>query len=201
MKKFLITMLMLLFTVPALAENTILILGDSLSAGYGIDPAVGWASLLAKRLKAGKYDYRVVNASISGDTSSNGLSRLPTALTAAHPEITIIELGGNDGLRGLAPDQIKKNLTSLIALAKQAGSKVLVVGVRIPPNYGLAYTQQFEGVYQDLAKMGGVTVVPLFLKGIDDHAGWIQADGIHPTQDAQTKMLDNVWVGLKALLQ
>jgi acyl-CoA thioesterase-1 len=191
---------MLLFTVPALAENTILILGDSLSAGYGIDPAVGWVSLLTKRLKEGKYDYRVVNASISGDTLSNGLSRLPLALRAAHPQITIIELGANDGLRGLLPTQIKKNLASLILLAKKAGSKVLVLGVRIPPNYGLAYTQQFQGVYQELAKAGDVTVVPLFLNGIDDHAGWLQADGIHPTQDAQTKMLDNVWVGLKALL-
>jgi acyl-CoA thioesterase-1 len=199
MKKFLITMLMLLFTVPALAENTILILGDSLSAGYGIDPALGWVSLLAKRLKEGNYDYRVVNASISGDTTSNGLSRLPAVLAAEHPQITIIELGGNDGLRGLAPAQIQKNFSRLILLAKQAGSKVLVLGVRIPPNYGLAYTQQFQVVYQDLAK-SGVTVVPLFLNGVDDHAGWIQADGIHPTKDAQTQMLDNVWVGLKALL-
>ena len=193
MKKFLMIVLMLVFTVPALAENTILIVGDSISAGYGIDPTAGWVNLLSQRLKDSKYDYRVVNASISGDTLSNGLSRMPAALTTYQPVITIIELGGNDGLHGLAPDLIKKNLASLIALAKNAGSKVLVLGMRIPPNYGAAYTAQFQAVYQDLANQGDVS-------GVDSNPKLMQGDGLHPAASAQQMLLDNMWPTLKALL-
>jgi acyl-CoA thioesterase-1 len=175
--------------------------GDSLSAGYGIDPAVGWVKLLDQRLKDSNYNYRVVNASISGDTLSNGLSRLPEALTQYQPKITIIELGGNDGLRGLAPDLIKKNLENLIAITKKSGSKVLVLGVRIPPNYGIAYTQQFQQVFQDIKAQNDISVAPLLLNNIDDEPSLMQTDGIHPKATAQAIMLNNMWPELKPLLK
>ncbi len=188
------------FTLPALAENTILIVGDSLSAGLGIDPVQGWVSLLKQRLKKMKYDYQIINASISGDTLSNGLSRLPAALATYKPAITIIELGGNDGLRALPLTLIQKNINDLVAMAQSAGSQVLVLGVRMPPNYGPAYTQQFEAIYQRLARRRDIAVVPLFLKGVDDHPDLMQSDGIHPVVAAQALMLENVWPVLKPIL-
>jgi acyl-CoA thioesterase I len=200
MKKFLIAILLTLFTLPALAENTILILGDSLSAGYGIDPKQGWVQLLQQRLQEQKYNYTVVNDSITGDTTSNGIQRFPQALNKYQPKITIIELGGNDGLRGLSPQIIKKNLLQLIALAQAANSKVLVLGVRLPPNYGQAYLDQFQQIYQDLATQTDLVTVPLFLNSIDNDRALMQNDGIHPTVKAQTVMLDNVWDSLKKLL-
>jgi acyl-CoA thioesterase I len=200
MKKILITALLLLFTLPVLAENTILIIGDSISAGYGIDPKQGWVALLQNRLHTNTYKYQVVNASISGDTTSDGVSRLPTALIQYHPQITLIELGGNDGLRGLQIFIIKDNLQRMIDMAKKAGSKVLVLGVRIPPNYGIQYTQQFQQIYLDLAKRSDIGVVPLFLKNIDDKPAFMQADGIHPVAAAQDTILNNIWPVLKKLL-
>jgi len=201
MKKFLITVLILFFTVPVLAENTILIVGDSISAGYGIDPKQGWVKLLEKRLIESNHEYRVVNASISGDTLSNGLSRLPAALTKYKPQITIIELGANDALRGLSPDLMKKNLENLIILTKKSGSKILVLGMRIPPNYGITYTQQFLQIFQNLGRQDDVKVVPLFLNNIDDKTKLMQADGIHPTAEAQIILLNNIWPELKKLLR
>ena len=201
MKKFLVTLLLFVLTLPALAQNTILIIGDSISAGYGIDPKQGWAALLQQRLKDEKYDYQVVNASISGDTTSNGLGRMPAALKQYQPQITIIELGGNDGLRGLQLFVIKNNLQQMVGLAQAAGSKVLMLGVRMPPNYGPAYTQQFQQMYADIAEDSSVSLVPLFLKGVDDHPELMQDDRIHPVAAAQSILLNNVWPALEKLLK
>lgn len=176
-------------------------MGDSISAGYGIDPKFGWVALLQERLHNDKYNYRVINASVSGDTTSNGLLRLPNALNQYHPQITIIELSGNDGLRGLQISQIKDNLQRMIVLAKQAGSYVLILGVRLPPNYGTAYTQAFQQIFSELAKRDDISVVPLFLKDVDDNPTLMQPDGIHPTVDAQNILLNNVWQALKKLLK
>jgi acyl-CoA thioesterase-1 len=179
---------------------TILVLGDSLSAGYGIEMSAGWVNLLAARLRARGYPYRVVNASISGDTSAGGLARLPGALEAHEPDVVVIELGGNDGLRGLAPARLKGNLAQAIVLARAVGARVLLVGIRIPPNFGPVYTEQIAGVYRDLADETGVALVPFLLDGIALQPGLMQEDGIHPTAAAQPKMLETVWPVLEPLL-
>lgn len=193
-------MLFCLLTFPVFAKSTILIIGDSLSAGYGVDVSQAWVALLQNRLKDEKYDYQVINASVSGNTTSNGLALLPKALDEYHPYITIIELGGNDGLRGLQVSVIKRNLQKMIILSKQAKSKVLLISLRLPPNYGEAYIQQFQKMFADIAKENNVYMVPLFLKGIDENPALMSADGIHPTQQAQVMMLNNVWPELKKLL-
>lgn len=193
-------MLLCLFTVPILAKNTILIVGDSISAGFGIDPQKGWVMLLQQRLQEKKYAYQVVNSSISGDTTSNGLNRLPAMLQQYHPQITIIELGGNDGLRGLPLNVIKQNVASMISLAKKAGSKVLLLGVRLPPNYGPQYTQLFRQLFVNLAKEESVNLVPLFLNHVDDNPQLMQVDGIHPKEEAQVILLNNVWPILEKLI-
>jgi acyl-CoA thioesterase-1 len=200
MKKFLITLLLSLFTLPVLAENTILIVGDSLSAGYGIDPKQGWVELLRERLQERKLHYQVINASISGDTLSNGLQRLPAALKQYQPKITVIELGANDGLRGLPPTLIQKNLDQMISMVLDAKSKVLVLGVRLPLNYGQAYLDQFQQIFQNLKTRDDVQVMPLFLTGVDDKHELLQADGLHPVASAQTTLLNNVWPALQKLL-
>jgi acyl-CoA thioesterase-1 len=199
-RKILLALLCCLFTLPALAEKTILIVGDSLSAAYGIDIQQGWVNLLKERLEEEHYEYRVINASISGDTTSNGLARLPAALKQYQPAITIIELGANDGLRGLQISVIKNNILRMIALAQEAESKVLVLGMRLPPNYGPAYTQQFHQLFTDLANQDDIHLVPIFLQGIEDNKSLFQADNLHPTAEAQGIMLDNVWVVLKGML-
>lgn len=197
MKRFLVILLLLLFTLPVFAENTILILGDSLSAGYGLDPESGWVKLLEQRLN---YHYKVINSSISGDTTSNGLSRLPQALNTYHPQVTIIELGANDGLRGMQIPQITNNLNKLILLAINAKSKVLVLGLRLPLNYGVIYDQKFQQIFSDLAKRNDIRVVPNFLAGIDRNPNLFQADGLHPNAQAQSMILNNVWTELEKLL-
>jgi acyl-CoA thioesterase-1 len=201
MKKFLIALLASLFTLPVFAQNTILIVGDSLSAGYGIDPKQGWVALLESRLKQNKLDYQVVNASISGDTTSNGLARLPAALHQHKPAVTIIELGANDGLRGIQLPLIKSNLLKMIDLVRQTGSRVLILGIRLPPNYGPQYTTQFENIYRELAGDRSITVVPQFLKEVDENPELRQPDGLHPTLSAQTILLNNVWPTLLTLLK
>lgn len=201
MKKFLVILFLCFITLPALAKNTILIVGDSISAGLGVDMRLNWAALLQKRLKENNYDYQVVNASITGDTTSNGLARLPAVLRQYQPQVTVIELGGNDGLRGLQIPQIKNNLQRMIFLAQQSGSKVLILGLRLPPNYGMQYDQQFKQIFLDFAKRHDINVVPLFLNRIDDHPELMQPDGIHPVADAQVLLLDNVWPELKKLLK
>jgi len=201
MKKFLISSLIFLFTLPVFAKNTILIVGDSLSAGYGVETGKGWVALLDERLQDNAMDYEVVNDSISGDTTSNGLARLPAALSKNKPSITIIELGGNDGLRGLPLQVIKSNLSQMIDLTKDAGSKVILLGVRIPPNMGPTYTDQFHAIYTTLGDDKDVSVVPYFLQNVDNKPQLIQQDGIHPTSEAQGALLDNVWPTLKPLLK
>ncbi|VVC77143.1 Esterase TesA [Aquicella siphonis] len=183
-----------------LAENTILILGDSLSSGYGIEPGKNWVALLKQRLTDRHYPYQVINASISGDTTSDGLSRLPGLLKQYHPAVTIIEMGGNDGLRGLQITVIKSNLLKLIQLAVQAKSQVLLLGVRMPPNYGHVYTQGFNDIFSGLAKDNSIHVIPEFLKGVDEDPNLMQPDGIHPNALAQAILLDNVWPVLVKLL-
>lgn len=201
MKKILLLIILLLFTLPVLAQNTILVIGDSLSAGYGIDVTKGWVALLQKRLNEEKYNYRVVNASISGNTTSNGLARTANALAAYHPSITIIELGGNDGLRGIPLTTIQANLAKMIEQAKTAKSEVLLLGLQLPPNYGVEYTQGFQKIFSDLSQQYQTQVVPLFLHNIDIDVNLMQADRIHPTAQAQSKLLDNVWPTLKNMLQ
>lgn len=156
--------------------------------------------LLHQRLQENKYDYPVINSSISGDTTSDGLSRLPSLIQQYHPTVTIMELGGNDGLRGLQLDIIKQNLDRMIHLAKDAHSKVLLLGVRLPPNYGPQYTGAFQQIYVNLAKKENISVVPLFLTNVDDHMNLMQADGIHPKEEAQIILLNNVWPTLEKML-
>lgn len=166
-----------------------------------MDQKQGWVALLQQRLNNDKYPYQVVNASISGDTTHNGLVRLPDALRHYQPTITIIELGGNDGLLGLQLSQIKNNLINMITLAKRAGSRVLVLGVRLPPNYGITYDQSFQQIFAELAKREGINVVPLFLNRVDNNPKLMQQDGIHPTADAQIILLNNLWPTLEKLLK
>ena len=197
-------LILIVSLVPRLlfaAQPVILVLGDSLSAGYGIDRQHGWVQLLQDRLQRSGYAYQVVNASISGDTTDSGLSRLPYALKQHHPTIVIIELGGNDGLRGLSLSQLQTNLTRLVSLAKQAGAKVLLCRERIPPNLGPVYTAKFSERYDLVAKQQKVSLVPYLLEGVADVPALMQADGIHPNENGQPLMLENVWPVLKPLLK
>jgi acyl-CoA thioesterase-1 len=200
-RKILLGLLLSFITLPALAENTILVLGDSLSAAYGLKPEQGWSALLQKRLQKNLLPYRVANDSVSGDTTSNGLVRLPFALVSNHPVITIIELGANDGLRGLSLDEIRKNLKAMIAMCKSAHSKVVLVGIQLPPNYGPEYTAQFQAIYTTLTIENKISLVPSLLAGFESDRKLFQEDGLHPVASAQNQMLDNVWVVLKPLLK
>lgn len=177
-----------------------MVLGDSLSAAHGIDRNKGWVSLLQKQLRIQGYAYRVVNASISGDTTAGGLSRLPAALSRFRAQIVIVELGGNDGLRGISINETRRNLGGIIATARQAGARVLLLGIRLPPNYGAEYTRRFAAIYSTLAKRYDVPLVPFLLQGIATNPKLMQADGIHPTAQAQPMMLDLVWPKLQPLL-
>ena len=180
---------------------TLLVLGDSLSAGFGTTLDQGWVSLLKQRIADRGLPYRVVNASISGDTTAGGLSRLPALLQEHRPEVVIIELGANDGLRGFPPKRIAAALTDLTQQAQGAGARVLLVGVRLPPNYGSAYAEQFQAVYTRVAEATGAALVPRLLAGVAEDRGLMQADGLHPTAAAQPKLLDNVWPVLLPLLE
>jgi acyl-CoA thioesterase-1 len=184
------------------ATPVILVFGDSISAGYGL-PRVeqGWAALLQAKLQEEGYGYQVVNASVSGETTAGGLARLPRALNVHHPAIVILELGGNDGLRALPVAQMRDNLSRMAGLAATAGAKVLLLGMRIPPNYGPEYTAEFARVYADLARDQKLPFVPFLLNGIALNPDLMQADGIHPNQAGQPKLLDAVWPALKPLLQ
>ncbi len=160
----------------------------------------GWVSLLQQRLFENKFSYKVVNASISGDTTAGGLSRIKNALNFAQPTLTIIELGANDGLRGLSLSEMKKNLDSMIDMAKTYHSKVLLIGINLPPNYGPKYTSDFSSTFHELADIHNIPLVPSLLDGFEDDPDAFQADQIHPNSTAQTKILDNVWTDIKALL-
>lgn len=176
-------------------------LGDSLSAGYGIGAHQGWVALLQQRLDHQGYRYRVVNASISGDTTRGGLTRLPQALAQHRPTVVIVELGGNDGLRGLPLDAMHENLASIIETSRQHGAKVLLLGVRLPPNYGASYVNMFHNVYRELERAYQVPFVPYLLAGIGGRDALMQADQIHPRAEAQGRMLDNVWSRLVPTLK
>ena len=182
------------------AAGTILIVGDSISAGFGLDTRLGWVSLLEQRLEREGHDDRVVNASNSGDTSAGGQARLPALLTEHKSDVVIVELGGNDGLRGQPPAQLQQNLAAMIDAAKTAGAKVLLLGMQLPPNYGVRYTEAFARVYTQLADEKQIALVPFFLEGVGGHPELMQADGLHPAAAAQQRLLDNVWPALKPLL-
>lgn len=182
------------------AAKSILVLGDSLSAEYGLARGSGWVALLQQRLQAEKLDVAVTNASISGETTSGGKTRLP-ALLLHKPDIVIIELGGNDALRGLQLNATESNLRAMISAAQQAKVKVLLVGMRIPPNYGRDYTEKFFAQYATLAKQAKVPLVPFLLEGVIDKPDMFQADRIHPLAKAHPIILNNVWTGLKPLLE
>jgi len=176
-------------------------MGDSLSAAYGIDPAQGWVTLLQARLKAQGYDYTVVNASVSGETTSGGLTRLPAALTEHKPDVVILELGANDGLRGLPIQVMHDDLAKMIGLCQAAGAQVLLVGMLLPPNYGAPYIKAFAATYVDLAKRHKLPRVPFLLAGVAEHRELLQADNMHPLASAEPQVLDNVWRYLKPLLR
>jgi acyl-CoA thioesterase-1 len=201
-KRLLILMFMLTST-PAKADGpVILVFGDSISAGFGL-PHVeqGWAALLQTRLKQQGYGYQVVNASVSGETTAGGLARLPRALEMHRPRVLILELGGNDGLRALPVAPMRANLKAMIDLGRGAGAEVLLLGMRIPPNYGPDYTRQFAQVFTDLAREEKAPLVPFLLDHIALDASLMQADQIHPNEQGQPKLLDNVWPVLKPLLR
>lgn len=202
----LLWLILLLPAVPLAAQvqdsaPTVLIVGDSLSAGYGLAPGEGWVSLLAQKLEAEGYPHRVTNASISGDTTRGALSRLPRALEVHDPEIVVIELGANDGLRGFPPEVMHENLAALIRMSRESGAKVLLLGMHIPANYGPAYTERFHQVFVDLANRTQVPFLPFFLDGVALKPELMQDDGIHPNADAQPKLLENVWPSVARLLE
>ncbi len=183
------------------AKGPVLVVGDSLSAAHNIPVAAGWVNLLDLRLKRDmKAPPAVVNASISGETSAGALTRLPALLAKHRPSVVVIELGGNDALRGLAPAQLRGNLARMIELSQAAGAKVLLVGIDVPPNYGPAYRARLKATYAELAETCHTALLPFLLEGVALQPGMLQADGLHPVAAAQPKLLDNVWPVLKPLL-
>jgi len=187
-------------TLPARSQPVLLVLGDSLSAEYGLPRDSGWVRLLSDRLAEGGAQYNVVNASISGETTSGGRTRLPALLAQHDPAVVVIELGGNDGLRGLSLSAMRENLRAMTEASRRAGARVLLVGVRIPPNYGRQYTERFFRTFQDVAREQQVALAPSLLDGFADRPDMFQADRIHPTEKAQARMLENVWPHLQPLL-
>ena len=187
-------------TVVAASAPVILILGDSISAGYGLPADSGWPALLQRRLASEHYPYTVVNASISGDTTAGGRARLDALLAQHRPAITVIELGGNDGLRGGSVDAMRQNLDAMAAAAQKLGSRVLLVGMRMPPNYGPVYVQRFDATFADVAKARKTALVPFLFEGFADNEALFQPDRVHPLQAAQPQLLENVWRELKPLL-
>lgn len=191
----------LALSAAAAPAATLLVYGDSLSSGYGLPREQGWVSLLARRLRSEQFDYKVANASISGETTLGGANRIEAALKQHRPAIVILALGGNDGLRGQSPDAMRANLEAMIAASRRARAQVLLVGVRLPPNYGAAYTEKFHAVFTGIARARKVALVPFLLEGFAANRELFQEDGIHPTAAAQPAMLQNVWKGLRPLLK
>lgn len=183
------------------APKTVLVVGDSLSAEYGIARGSGWVALLEQKLKAEKIDARVVNASISGETTSGGRTRLPALLQQHKPNVVVFELGANDGLRGLPVASAQDNLRTMISLAQQNKAKVLLVGMRMPPNYGRAYTERFAAMYQSLATQAKVPLVPFMLDGVALDTANFQADRMHPLASAHPTILNNIWPQLTPLIR
>jgi acyl-CoA thioesterase-1 len=183
------------------SDRTILVLGDSLSAAYGIRPEQGWVALLTQRLEAQGYGYKVVNASVSGETSNGGLQRLPRALQIHHPWMVILELGANDGLRGLPLGETKENLTKMVQLSQAAGARLLLLGIRIPPNYGPRYAHEFAELYPAVAKQYQLPLVPFLLDKVALDPDLMQEDGLHPNAHGEPQVLDTVWQQLEPLLE
>ena len=200
-RRFLVLVVCCFVSVAYAAEKNILVLGDSLSAGYGISVNHGWVSLLQKRLHERGYEYHVINASISGDTTSGANARLDPYLKQAHLDIAIVELGGNDGLRGLPLDEMYLNLSQIIRRMLKNKTRVLLIPIQIPPNYGPVYTTKFQEVYQRLARSYDVVLGKFLLDGIALKPDLMQADGIHPKENAQMMVLDNIWPYLKKMLE
>ena len=201
-----ITLLFVLFSFApicafAQAGPAIIVLGDSLSAAYGMEISQSWPSLLQERLTENGYAYRVFNSSITGDTTQGGLARLPRLLEKHQPDIVILELGGNDGLRGLPIEVTEQNLSSMIEQSQAAGATVILAEMRIPPNYGRTYTQKFNSMYTILTTQYGIALLPFLLQDIALEPGLMQSDGIHPTARAQPLILEQVWVIVQPLLQ
>jgi acyl-CoA thioesterase-1 len=208
MSRSIVILLCLWFAWPAAAapgvprqEPVILVYGDSLSAGYGVAVDKGWVSLLANRVRHEGYGFQVVNASVSGETTTGGLARLPRALSAHTPSIVIVELGANDGLRGLPLDTTHANLEAIMSLASADHRPVVLLGMRMPPNYGERYTLGFAALFPELAHRHHAALVPFLLEGVADRPTLMQADGLHPNERGQAILLDNVWPVLKPLLQ
>ena len=182
-------------------EKTVLVFGDSLSASYGIKEEQGWVNLLSEKLRQAQSPYSVINASVSGETSSGGLSRLPAVLAEFQPSVVILELGGNDGLRGLPLTTLQVNLEEMVSLSQQAGAEVLLAGIQIPPNYGPRYTEPFYALFGEIADTEELPFVPFLIDGIPQQPELMQNDGIHPRAEAQHMILDNVWPVLAPMLQ
>jgi len=194
--------ILLVFAAAAKAsERSILVLGDSLSAAYGIAEARGWVALLREQLRRERLDYIVVNSSISGETTAGGLARVADALQKHRPAIVVVELGGNDGLRGLPVKQIRANLAAIVMQSQDAGARVLLVGMRMPPNYGPDYTESYEKMFGEVAKRYRTGLVPFFLEGIAGDRDLMQPDGIHPTEKAQPLLMQRIRKGLAPLLK
>ena len=200
MKVCLALVFVLLFSSASANEPTLLVLGDSLSAAFGIDEKQGWVSLLQTRINQENRAYKVINASISGETSAGGVSRLPGLLKTYQPDIVILALGANDGLRGLSLNEMRSNLASMINQAKSDGAKVLLVGMQLPPNYGPAYIRLFHDTFLSLAEEEHIPLVPFLLEGVGGKRELFQPDGLHPIAQAQARILDNVWHQLEKLL-
>lgn len=186
---------------PAAPTTTILVLGDSLSAGYGLDAGQGWVALLEQKLKSQGLPQRVVNASISGETTAGGLARLPALLDRHRPDLVLVELGGNDGLRALPVKSMRNNLERIIDLSQAAGARPVLFEMRIPENYGPTYTQAFTRTFADVATQRKVTLVPFLLSSFAEDAGAFQADGIHPSAAVQGRILDTIWTSIAPLLR
>jgi acyl-CoA thioesterase-1 len=199
--KVLAVALALLVSTAAHAAPKILVFGDSLSAAYGIAQSRGWVALLEERLKRERLDYSVVNASISGETTSGGRSRIRDVLERHRPSVVIVELGANDGLRGLPVAEMKKNLSAMIQASQRAGARVIVVGVRLPPNYGPDYTSAFDAAFAELAKRHRTALVPFLFEGMAENLEMFQPDRMHPNEAAQPVLLETIWSVLGPMLK
>lgn len=196
-----LTILLVTASTAGAEEPTIVIFGDSLSAGYGIEVDQSWGSLLQARLKEQGYEHRVVNASISGETTEGGVTRIDSALSDFSPDLVILELGGNDGLRGFPPTRIEKNLEKVIVQARSSGAAVILLGIRIPTNYGSRYSAEFEAVFRNVSERLNVQWIEFFMEGIALNDDLLQEDRIHPNASAQPMLLDNAWSIISATLQ
>ncbi|BEH14924.1 MULTISPECIES: arylesterase [Marinobacter] len=199
-RSFALSALMLLSLSALASQNTLLVVGDSLSAAYGVPSDTAWVQLLRDRLDEQGLNWNVVNASISGETTDGGLRRLPELLQKNQPDVVIIELGGNDGLRGFPPNVIESNLADMIEQVRDVGAIPVLVGMQIPPNYGQRYTRLFADIFPNLSDRYDTPLVPFFLEGIYNEDGLMQEDGIHPTEAAQPVLLDNLWPQLEPLI-